>query len=290
MDCTIRDMTMHYEQVSTGRPLLILDGWGSNARMAKVGFEPLFEARSGWRRLYPDLPGHGTSPMPEWVQGPDDVLDVLLEFMDAVAPGERFVVAGASWGAYLARGLIHHRPASIAGVFFDIPAIEIGLADPGRPTKQIVRSDPDFAAALAPSEAWMLDTLVVQTRAVLEKTRAIFEHWAPQDPAVEPVLSGKPFSFDPAALAEPCPAPALFVMGRQDRFVGYKKAWSMLEAFPRATFAVLDRAGHLLDVEQFTLQHALVNEWLDRVEEYAPPDVPATPATSARGGIAGVAT
>jgi pimeloyl-ACP methyl ester carboxylesterase len=270
MDCRVRDMTMHYEQVGTGRPLLILDGWGSNARMAQAGFEPLFEGRSGWRRLYPDLPGHGTTPMPEWVQGPDDVLWVLLEFMDAVAPGEGFVVAGASWGAYLARGLIHHRPTSVGGVLFDIPAFEFGAVDrEARPETIIIRSDPDFVAALEPSEEWMTGTLVVQTREVLDRARAIFKHWAPSDPAVKSLLGGKAFSFDPAVLDEPFHAPALFVMGRQDDSVGYLKAWSVLRDYPRATFAVLDRAGHLLDLEQFALQHALVDEWLDRVEEYA---------------------
>ena len=42
----------------------------------------------------------------------------------------------------------------------------------------------------------------------------------------------------------------------------------MLDDFPCATFAVLDRAGHLLEAEQPTLRTALVNEWLGRVEEY----------------------
>ena len=41
--------------------------------------------------------------------------------------------------------------------------------------------------------------------------------------------------------------------------------------FPRATFAVLDRAGHMLGFEQPVLLHALLNEWLDRVEEYIAP-------------------
>ena len=40
-----------------------------------------------------------------------------------------------------------------------------------------------------------------------------------------------------------------------------------LEAAVR-DFAVLDRAGHLLQYEQRDLFDALVNEWLDRVEEF----------------------
>jgi hypothetical protein len=40
-----------------------------------------------------------------------------------------------------------------------------------------------------------------------------------------------------------------------------------LESYPRATFAVLDRAGYNLPIEQERLFAALVEEWLDRVEE-----------------------
>jgi hypothetical protein len=49
--------------------------------------------------------------------------------------------------------------------------------------------------------------------------------------------------------------------------VGYRDAWTILERYPRATFAVLDRAGHNLAIEQERLFAALVGEWLDRVEE-----------------------
>jgi len=39
-----------------------------------------------------------------------------------------------------------------------------------------------------------------------------------------------------------------------------------LDNHPRATFAVLDRAGHGLGAEQESLFRTLVSEWLDRVE------------------------
>ncbi len=58
--------------------------------------------------------------------------------------------------------------------------------------------------------------------------------------------------------------------GRQDSTVGYSRAWELLEQYPRATFAVLDRAGHALPHEQPELLRALVTEWLDRVREQPP--------------------
>lgn len=61
--------------------------------------------------------------------------------------------------------------------------------------------------------------------------------------------------------------PSLILTGRQDSVVGYQKAFELIENFPRGTFAVLDRGGHYLSLEQQNLMHNLVNEWLDRVEE-----------------------
>jgi pimeloyl-ACP methyl ester carboxylesterase len=77
------------------------------------------------------------------------------------------------------------------------------------------------------------------------------------------------FSFDVDTLSTKFKKPALILTGRQDHWVGYQDAWKILENYTRATFAVLDRAGHALQIEQERLFNALVNEWLDRVEETA---------------------
>jgi len=58
------------------------------------------------------------------------------------------------------------------------------------------------------------------------------------------------FSFDVDTLPKLCPAPTLIVTGRQDPDVGYRDAWEILDNYPRGTFVVLDRSGHLLGVEQ----------------------------------------
>ena len=69
-------------------------------------------------------------------------------------------------------------------------------------------------------------------------------------------------------LDPPFGGPTLVITGRQDHIVGYVNAWEILEDYPRATFAVLDRAGHILPVGQQKLFAALVDDWLARVEEY----------------------
>jgi pimeloyl-ACP methyl ester carboxylesterase len=49
--------------------------------------------------------------------------------------------------------------------------------------------------------------------------------------------------------------------------VGYEDAWKLLGCCPHATYAVLDRASHNLQIEQTELFSALVFEWLSRVEK-----------------------
>lgn len=54
---------------------------------------------------------------------------------------------------------------------------------------------------------------------------------------------------------------------RAGKVAPLKDAWDILDNYPRATFCVLDRAGHNLQIEQEDLFMSLVREWLERVDE-----------------------
>ncbi|HUP27435.1 MAG TPA: alpha/beta hydrolase, partial [Chloroflexia bacterium] len=87
MECLIRDLPVFYEQKGEGRPLILLHGSHTDHREMLYSIEPLFEQRRGWRRIYPDLPGRGNTPGPEWITNEDQMLEVVLEFIDKVASG-----------------------------------------------------------------------------------------------------------------------------------------------------------------------------------------------------------
>ena len=267
MKCKIRDLEVNYEVAGTGRPVLVLHGGAiGNAKMAMAAIEPLFEGRAGWRRFYPDLPGHGETPTPQWLHGHDDLLDIVVRFSEAVVPaGGRWVVIGWSWGGYVARGFVHHRLPLIDGVMLYVPKMQWG----GGGTPTAIRHDGAYDAALRPGEEWMAGVLAVQTLPLLAEMRThIARHARPVDPAASAALDASLFSFDPDVLPAPSPAPALIVTGRQDAVEGYRQAWPVIDNFPRGTYAVLDRAGHVLGLEQPALFRALGGEWLDRVDEY----------------------
>lgn len=113
MLCELPDATVSYEEFGRGRPIVMLHGSPLDHTEMIYEMEPRFAKRSGWRRIYLDMPGHGGTAGRDWMTGREDVLKVVEEFIDAVVGPERFVVVGTSYGGYIARGLIYRRSASI---------------------------------------------------------------------------------------------------------------------------------------------------------------------------------
>ncbi len=274
MQIKVRDIDMYYEEAGSGRPLLMLHGLPGDHRQMTYDMEPLFQNRDGWRRIYPDLPGMGKTRAADWITHQDHMLDITLEFMDAVAPGQRYVVAGASYGGYLARGVIYRRGSQIDGILLEAPTIAPKDKKPTLPQHRVIHTDEAFLNALTPAEQTVREVAVAQSMLVLEAFRSsIAPAFALADQAFLKRLSQNYyFTFDIDQLTEPFPGPTLILTGRFDHWCDYQDAYNILDNYPRGTFIVLDRAGHGLAREQQVLFRALVSEWLDRVEEFADDD------------------
>ncbi|HVO42544.1 MAG TPA: alpha/beta hydrolase [Aggregatilineales bacterium] len=264
MICELENIAVYYETFGEGRPILMLHGWSGDHRLIMGDMEPLFMHRDGWKRIYPDLPGMGQTPGPDWITNGDHMLDVILAFIDKIFSGEHFAVAGISYGGYLARGVVYWRSSSIDGVMLNVPRHV--YANRILPPKRALVEN---AAILSELEATgFADMVVIQSRKMVEIIKSdlvpavqMADHAFLSN--LDPNLD---FSYDVDKLPEPFAKPSLILTGRQDHVQGYQTSWSILENYPRATFAVLDGAGHLLRGEQEELFCALANEWLDRVE------------------------
>ncbi len=271
MECQIKDISIYYELFGEGIPIIMLHGWSVDHRHMVSDLEPLFKQRAGWKRIYLDLPGHGRTPGKEGMATQDMILEVVLDFIDKLIPGQRFVVAGTSAGAYLARGVVHRRSASIDGLLLTVPLIVADDAKRHVPSPVTLVADSALMSELEPDEVEIIQQAVVQSRKVIDYMRANFITTSETGTDFQAKLrepENYAFSFDVDAFPRPFPAPTLIVTGRQDSAVGYRDAWKILDNYPRGTFVVLDRSGHFLPFEQEGLFVAVVSEWLDRVEEY----------------------
>lgn len=274
MKCVLDRAAIDYEVRGEGRPILFLHGWTMNRRLEIADYEPIFTSRSGWRRIYLDLPGMGQSVAHD-IRSQDDMLAALLAFIERVLPGERFVLAGTSLGGYLARGIAVRLRPRIDGLLLRVPCVVPDTAKRTLPPAKPLVRDEALLAALDPAERTALGDVLVQAPGYLEAMRAKMRDLvlpaiaasAPFVPEMRLDPKRYAFSFDLAATEKSFAKPVLIVAGRQDTTVGYRDAWEILESYPRATFAVLDRADHVWPIESLDLLEALVGDWLRRIDQ-----------------------
>lgn len=272
MECQLDKITVHYESFGEGRPVIMLHGMGPDHTMMIYELERYFTNRPNWKRIYIDLPGSGKTQGAEWINSVNQILQVLLEFVDKVIPGQRFVVIGTSYGGYVARGLAYRRGQDMDGLLLNTPHVIWDESKAVLPPKVTLQKDQSLMEqAKSEGITWLEFLAVVQNRSVLEYAKVLENASLNRDKDLYARIEaprGPGFTFDVDHPAKPFPAPTLIITGRQDNLCGYRDAWNLLENYPRATFALLDKAGHLAAGEQPALSAALINEWLDRVEEY----------------------
>ena len=272
MECKLDRISVNYHICGEGRPILMLHGFYPDHRLMTGCMEPIFTHRSGWQRIYLDLPGMGKTKGESWIRNSDDILEIVVDFIDKVIPNQHFLIVGESYGGYLTQGLVTRKREFIDGMVLICPVVIPNSSQRNVPEPNVLAKDIDVLSSLTKDEANEFESMaVVQNQKNWERFRdeilsgvlvadGLFLDRIQQD--------GYEFSFEIHSLSEPFLKPTLIITGRQDSCVGYRDSWDIIENYPRGTFAVLDMAGHNLQIEQATLFKTMIDEWLNRVEEF----------------------
>ena len=251
-----------YEIIGSGKPVLIIHGWGISKITMKAAFEPVFTTLEGYKRYYIDLPGMGESEHGD-VENSDDILEILHGFATDVI-GEKFIIAGQSYAGLLTRGFVNKYSELIEKIILLVPCIIPGVRQGRVEPLKAVERDEEFLAALTKEEYDNFTMMnVVLTREVWERYRKSVQ------PALDiadwdflnNVLEGS-FTFDPDDMAEPCMIPTLIITAKQDTEVGYKDQFDLMKIYPNSTYCAFERAGHNLQIEQPELFENTVRSWL----------------------------
>ena len=271
MQITVKDIPVYYEVYGSGTPIVMIHGWSCDHGLMSGCMEPAFEGcEAQWQRIYLDLPGMGKTPARPWLTGPDEMLEIVLGVIDGLIPGQHFLVAGESYGGYLARGVIHERRSLVDGLLLLCPSIFPKPEQKTVPPLQILEKDDTFLNSLSEEEKYFFVGLnVVQTKDTFIKfAKDVLPGLkiANYDFLEHTLRGDKAFSFEVDKVEIPYEQPALFFMGRQDCAVGYRDQWRIIENFTRASFAIMDKAGHNAQIEQDVVFTALVKEWLERAK------------------------
>jgi len=266
--CKVRQAEIYYEDIGEGKPILLIHGFTPDHRLMSGCMEPIFTLRDGWRRIYIDLPGMGLTKNYNEISSSDDMLNTLTNFIEAVLPNQEYIIVGESYGGYITSGLIEKHKERIIGAAFICPVI-IPQQD-GRTIEKhrILRRDDEFIKKLSKEELadFSSNQVVLDEYNWIRYNKEILTGCKIADEQfLAKVKKNYEFSFK--VNKSMFNRPSLFLLGKQDSSVGYKDAINIMEYYPRGSFAILDIAGHNLQIEQPQLFSSLVNEWLDRIEE-----------------------
>jgi pimeloyl-ACP methyl ester carboxylesterase len=274
-----------YEEEGSGYPFIALHGYSLDRRMSMGAFEPLFaESGRACRRIYPDLPFMGESTDDPDGAGHDGMLSAMAAFVREVAPEGTLLLAGESYGGYLARGLSREFGSRVEGLFLLCPAIVARRGDRDLPRPVVIREEQRWREAAKAGGASDADISCYEEHAV-DRSASAFERIRAEVisgirlarlPALERYLDGaEAFSFDGLGRAgtegEPFDTafegPACFFLGRQDSSVGWRDALRLAGRYPRASYHILDAAGHNAQIEKPAAFAAAFREWLDACDK-----------------------
>ena len=265
-------------RLGEGLSVLIIHGWTMSGLVEAVDFEPMFTRRSGYRRIYVDLPGMGETPIGN-AKNLDDMFKRVSSFIEKQILPSKFLLVGSSVGGYFARALAYKYDSSVEGLLLRFPVVEPVLSkrDVDHPFVAAF-ADAAFLSSLSDADRELLGDIPVQAPEYLHTYRERLQTIVLPAIAASNGTALARIREDPMRYrltvplhgsGEPFLKPTLIVTGRQDSDVGYRDAWTLVPAYPRATFVALDRANHGLPVDEseMTLFKSLVENWLWRAEE-----------------------
>jgi pimeloyl-ACP methyl ester carboxylesterase len=240
-------------------PVLMLHGVGRSLEDWNEQFDRLAD---GYRLVAVDLPGFGRSePVPEPV-GLRAEAEAIWETLDAVGAGRPVHLVGNSLGGAVALQLLALDPGRVASVAL-LDSAGFGtevtwglrvLAVPGLGRRLLGRPHPKLAARTL--RALFADpALVTAERVELALDLARHPSRTSTYLAVCRELGGirgvRPqWRADLLATAARHPRPTLVVWGERDRILPAAHLRAAREAFPHGRFALLERTGHLPQIER----------------------------------------
>ncbi|MEH0928891.1 alpha/beta fold hydrolase [Micromonospora sp. CPCC 205558] len=247
----------------TAPEVVCLPMFGMTRAATAAAFGPAL-AGAGLRETYLDLPGHGDTPAncPPTSQA---VLDTVCGWLDHHVDAP-VLLAGGSYGAYLASGIARRRPELVRGLLLVCPGVTIA-----RDSRDLPADPPSEApegwldAAPIALHAHLDAALGHRTPTVVATVLAALNSGGPGDATFQEKLqTGLDYALPDENADVVFDGPVTVITGRQDRIVGYADQFRAMRRYPRGTFTVIDAAGHYLPYEQPSLLRSLTQDWLRR--------------------------
>lgn len=229
---------MHVLKGGSGDSLVVL-----HHEIGSAGWTPLHDRLAQDFTVYaPDLPGYGRSERLEWARHPRDLALVMQGLLDELGI-QTCTLVGLGFGGWLAAEMVPMNQ----GRFSELVLVgSMGLRPKsGEIMDQMLMTFDDYI------RSGFIDVAAHDRILGEESTREQRALWSDARETTAR-LAWKPYMFShqlPHTLAG-VRVPTLVVWGRQDKIVPLACADQFVEALFHAKLAIIDDAGHFLDMER----------------------------------------
>jgi len=234
-----------------GRTLLLLHGGAGP--LSVIPFADRLVETGGLRVVVPTHPGFQGTARPEAISTPADLAAryvALLSELDL----EDVTVVGFSIGGWIASEIALHNDARVAGI---VIANGVGIEVDGHPVADVSQmTPPEISAlsfhepALAPNPANLSDEQRAQT---LANIKAVVGYGAG--------MASRGLRAELSGVA----VPSLVIWGESDGIADTAYGQAYADAFARGRFELLERAGHVPQIEQPEALAAAIRSFMEEL-------------------------
>jgi pimeloyl-ACP methyl ester carboxylesterase len=242
--------TLHVTRGGAGAPVLVL-----HRDIGTPEALPFYDALAArFTVLRPSHPGWDGSPRPEWMRSVRDIAVVYQGLLAHAAAGP-VVLLGLGFGGWIAAEMATMAPGGVRGLVL-VGAMGI-KPERGEIADQALLSYLDYV------RAGFADPAAFDRIYGAAPSTGQLEQWD-LNREMTFRLAWKPYMYSPTLphLLGTVAAPALVVWGREDRIVPLECGERYAKSLPRARLEIVDRAGHLVEMEQPDALASLVTRFL----------------------------
>jgi pimeloyl-ACP methyl ester carboxylesterase len=251
---------VQYRRSGSGPPLVLLHGFLCDSRVWRTQLEELAD---GFDTIAWDAPGAGDSPDPPEPFTISDWARSLAEFLDSLDVGRAHVL-GLSWGGMLALELYRLDPDRVLSlVLADTYAGWKGSLGPEAAAQRLERCVRE--SELPPEEftpLWVPEFFTdAAPQELIEEMAAVVGDF---HPAGFRLMAKSLADTDQTGLLHEVRVPTLLVWGAEDVRSPLGVARQFHEAIKGSELEVIERAGHVSNMERPDEFNARVRGWLTR--------------------------
>jgi 3-oxoadipate enol-lactonase len=258
-----KNSVLHYQGAGSGKPVLLIHGFPFSSRM---WIPQLRQLEIQAHLIAPDLPGFGKTPIPSAPPSMDRYAEDCAELLESLNITDPIILGGLSMGGYIALAFARLFPERLHGLM--LLSTRAGAdSEEGKAARDNtifqVRSSGTAELTGGLFAKLLAETSYAEKPDVAAELKEIMGEITPE--GVIGALAAMRDRPDSTDLLKQIKAPTLIVHGQADRLIPASEAQAMAKEIPNNELHLIDKAGHLPNLEQTEEFNKIIREFLVKI-------------------------